>query len=179
MGLSPEQAREALREIEQTRQRSHELGVYRHGGPILLIWGVIWIVGFALSAVAPKHATVVWLALTLMGAAAGWLLSPGRGNLGQNLRYVASWMVFLLLLGGSWAILTPQTASQRAALPALLVAAAYAFAGIWWWQRYLWLGLALFAVTLFGFFFAPWFELWMAVLGGGGLILGGLWLRAA
>jgi len=179
MSLSPEQAAEALREIEATRQRSHELGVYRQGGPILLIWGVIWIVGYGLTAVSPGYTSIVWLALTVMGAIAGWLISPSGGNPGQNFRYVTSWVVFLLLLGGSWAILTPQTASQRAALAALLVAAGYAFAGIWWWQRYLWLGLALFAVTLFGFFFAPWFELWMAAMGGGGLILGGLWLRAA
>ena len=178
MSLSPEQAAAALREIEQTRQRSLELVIYRHGGPILVIWGLIWIVGFAVNAMWPSYAAVVWAVLTLIGAVASWLISRG-GNPGQNLRYVASWAVFLLLFYGAGPILAPQTTSQRAALAALLVAAAYALTGIWWLQRYLWLGLALFAVTLFGFFFAPWFELWMAVMGGGGLILGGLWLRAA
>ena len=39
---------------------------------------------------------------------------------------------------------------------------------------------ALIAVlTLIGFFYLPvYFGLWMAVVGGGGLILGGLWLRS-
>jgi hypothetical protein len=178
MSLSPEQAAAALREIEETRQRSLELVVYRHGGPVLVIWGVIWIAGFTSNAMWPTYAKIVWTVLILVGAVASWLITPGR-NPGQNFRYVASWVVFLLLFYGAAAILAPQTGSQRAALAALLVAAAYALAGIWWLQRYLWLGLALFAVTLFGFFFAPWFELWMAAMGGGGLILGGLWLRAA
>ena len=178
MSLSPEQAAAALREIEETRQRSLELVVYRQGAPVLVLWGVIWIVGFASNAMWPTYAAIVWTVLTVLGAVASWLISRG-GNPGQNLRYVASWAVFLLLFYGAGPILAPQTTSQRAALAALLVAAAYALAGIWWLQRYLWLGLALFAVTLFGFFFAPWFELWMAVMGGGGLILGGLWLRAA
>ena len=174
MSLSPEQAAAALREIEETRQRSLELVVYRQGAPVLVLWGVIWIVGFASNAMWPTYAAIVWTVLTVLGAVASWLISRG-GNPGQNLRYVASWAVFY----GAGPILAPQTTSQRAALAALLVAAAYALAGIWWLQRYLWLGLALFAVTLFGFFFAPWFDLWMAVMGGGGLILGGLWLRAA
>ena len=178
MSLSPEQAAAALREIEETRQRSLELVVYRQGAPVLVLWGVIWIVGFASNAMWPTYAAIVWTVLTVLGAVASWLISRG-GNPGQNLRYVASWAVFLLLFYGAGPILAPQTTSQRAALAALLVAAAYALAGIWWLQRYLWLGLALFAVTLFGFFFAPWFDLWMAVMGGGGLILGGLWLRAA
>jgi hypothetical protein len=178
MSLSPEQAAEALREIEETRQRSLEFMVYRQGAPVLVICGVIWIVGFASNAMWPTDAKIVWTVLTFIGAIAGWLITPG-GNPGQSFRYVASWVVFLLLFYGAGAILAPQTGSQRAALAALLVAAAYALTGIWWLQRYLWLGLALFAVTLFGFFFAPRFELWMAVAGGGGLILGGLWLRAA
>ena len=178
MSLSPEQAAAALREIEETRQRSLELVVYRQGAPVLVLWGVIWIVGFASNAMWPTYAAIVWTVLTVLGAVASWLISRG-GNPGQNLRYVASWAVFPLLFYGAGPILAPQTTSQRAALAALLVAAAYALAGIWWLQRYLWLGLALFAVTLFGFFFAPWFDLWMAVMGGGGLILGGLWLRAA
>jgi hypothetical protein len=56
MSLSPEQAAEALREIEETRQRSLEFMVYRQGAPVLVIWGVIWIVGFASNAMWPTDA---------------------------------------------------------------------------------------------------------------------------
>ena len=40
------------------------------------------------------------------------------------------------------------------------------------------LGVALTALTVLGFFWVPqYFALWMAVVGGVGLILGGVWLR--
>ena len=40
------------------------------------------------------------------------------------------------------------------------------------------IGLGITALTLIGYFFAgDWFNLWMAVVDGGGLILGGLWMR--
>ena len=38
--------------------------------------------------------------------------------------------------------------------------------------------LAIIALTLIGYFFiGPAFELWMAFVNGGGLMLGGLWMR--
>ena len=53
--------------------------------------------------------------------------------------------------------------------------------GLWtrgW--RMLPLGLALIALTTLGYFMLPnHFLYWMAGVGGGGLILGGLWLRSA
>ena len=114
MSLSPEQAAAALREIEETRQRSLELVVYRQGAPVLVLWGVIWIVGFASNAMWPTYAAIVWTVLTVLGAVASWLISRG-GNPGQNLRYVASWAVFLLLFYGAGPILAPHHQSTRRA----------------------------------------------------------------
>jgi hypothetical protein len=38
----------------------------------------------------------------------------------------------------------------------------------------------VFAASLVGyFFFQPWLAFWMAAVGGGGLFVGGLWLRRA
>ena len=40
------------------------------------------------------------------------------------------------------------------------------------------IGAAVIALTLIGYLWAgPWFELWMAFVNGGGLLLGGLWMR--
>ena len=40
------------------------------------------------------------------------------------------------------------------------------------------IGTTIITLTLIGYFFAgPWFELWMALVNGGGLLLGGLWMR--
>ena len=54
----------------------------------------------------------------------------------------------------------------------------YTIAGLWFGYAFVAIGLAISALTLIGYFFVgAWFELWMAVVNGGGLILGGLWMR--
>jgi hypothetical protein len=56
----------------------------------------------------------------------------------------------------------------------------YCLIGIWVrGARMLMAGMTLAALTLFGFFFLKqYFALWMAVVGGGGLVLGGFWLKS-
>ena len=40
------------------------------------------------------------------------------------------------------------------------------------------IGLSITALTLIGYFYVgEWFEPWMAVVNGGGFILGGMWMR--
>jgi hypothetical protein len=44
--------------------------------------------------------------------------------------------------------------------------------------RYLAIGAIMFLVTMIGFVYAkPYLPFWIAAAGGGGLILGGLWMR--
>jgi hypothetical protein len=47
-------------------------------------------------------------------------------------------------------------------------------------RRFVGIGLAIFAASLIGaMFFQPWLCFWLAGVGGGGLVLGGLWLGRA
>jgi DNA-binding MarR family transcriptional regulator len=68
---------------------------------------------------------------------------------------------------------------QAGAVFPLLVALWYALLGIWRrGMRMALLGLVLGLLTVAGYFWlAQYFLLWMAVVGGGALILGGFWLR--
>ena len=51
-------------------------------------------------------------------------------------------------------------------------------AGLWFGAIFIAIGLAVTALTLVGYFFiGAAFPLWMAFVNGGGLILGGLWMR--
>jgi hypothetical protein len=44
--------------------------------------------------------------------------------------------------------------------------------------RIMWIGMAVFVLTLVGYaFLRPVLPFWLAAVGGGGLILGGLWMR--
>ena len=54
----------------------------------------------------------------------------------------------------------------------------YTIAGLWVGLAFVVIGLGISALTLIGYFLAGnWFEPWMAVVNGGGLMLGGLWMR--
>ena len=54
----------------------------------------------------------------------------------------------------------------------------YALAGIWFGIAFVAIGLGITALTLIGFFYiGEVFPLWMAFVNGGGLIVGGLWMR--
>ena len=54
----------------------------------------------------------------------------------------------------------------------------YTIAGLWVGNAYVVIGLGISALTLTGYFLVgDWFEPWMAVVNGGGLLLGGLWMR--
>ena len=53
-----------------------------------------------------------------------------------------------------------------------------AIAGLWFGYAFVAIGLGITALTLIGYFHVgDAFELWMAFVNGGGLILGGLWMR--
>jgi hypothetical protein len=54
----------------------------------------------------------------------------------------------------------------------------YTIVGLWIGWAFVAIGLGITALTLIGYFLAGnWFELWMAVVNGGGLMLGGFWMR--
>jgi hypothetical protein len=54
----------------------------------------------------------------------------------------------------------------------------YMLAGLWFGYAFVAIGLGISALTLIGFFYiGEAFPLWMAFVNGGGLILGGLWMR--
>ena len=56
--------------------------------------------------------------------------------------------------------------------------ALYTIVGLWVGAAFVAIGLGITALTLVGYFFVgAWFDLWMAVVNGGGLVLGGLWMR--
>jgi hypothetical protein len=76
-------------------------------------------------------------------------------------------------------ILPPSNDAQISAFFPTVVALFYCLIGIWTrGTRLVFAGIAVAALTLGGYFLLPqYFTLWMAVAGGGALILGGIWLR--
>ena len=185
MPLSSNEAAEMLRDIDRTTRRSANAYGYSAASPHLILWGVIWIVGYGATALQPHSPALqaVWPGLCLVGAGGsfwiGWRMRPASAA-GHDWRYVATFAAIVLFVFALFSIMPPTNGVQMGAFFPLLASLFYALIGIWAkGARMILLGMAIAALTLFGFFaLRSQFALWMAAVGGGGLILGGLWLRS-
>ena len=174
---SSQDAAVALREIETAEARSAMLHRYQRSAPQLVLWGVLWAIGYGLNDVFPTYGQAIWAAIVPIGAIAGFTALRGTGHQ-CGWRYGAVAVTLMAFLFAAGFVLRPTGAKQIAALIPLIVATAYVIAGIWRGPRYVVTGLAVAALTLFGFFLVrEHFFLWMAIVGGAALILAGLWLK--
>lgn len=179
MVLSPANASAALRDAQQVEHASARLRGYQSASPHLIIWGLIWATGYLVSYLKPEWSGLVWLGLVPLGIVGDILAAQAdgrKGDTGMEIAVLAA--IFFVLIGGTIAIMQPHEPAQIGAFIPLLVAAAYCIMGVMGVTRMYYIGAALAALTLGGFLllgnlFLP----WMAVVGGGGLILGGMWLR--
>lgn len=182
MALSAAEAQSTLKDIEKTENRAAASQQGRFAAPHLMIWGVVWAIGYLVGAISPKMSWI-WIPLVIGGVIASFIqdrrVSAGKVS-GFGWRYGASFAVIFVFIFALMAIMRPTEMNQIGAFYPLVIGLYYAFMGIWtkgW--RMLPLGLLLMALTIGGYYFLPeYFLYWMAAVGGGGLILGGLWMRS-
>jgi hypothetical protein len=196
MPISPDQATGMLHDIAAVESRSHRVFAYREASPHLMLWGVLWAVGYGATAVTPQHHTAIWIAILAIGIAAGFLIElratvqrdaqadapadPTRRRTVARLRwrFAGIWLIGLAFIAAVFAVMWPCSPRQVGAFIPLVVGAAYAVLGLWCGLRFVLVGALLAVLTLGGFFLLPTqFALWMAAVGGGALVLGGSWLR--
>jgi len=182
MPMTPTEAADALRDIEQTGRRSGQAFGYRYSGPYFILWGLVWIVGYAGTDLARDKANYLWLALIVAGAIGSAIV--GRASSRRSAK--AGWqsaglvLIIFLFIAATYAVMGPVKPKAAAAFVPLIAAAAYSAVGLWAGLRWVIAGAAIAALTLGGFFLIhEHFNLWMAAVGGGGLVLAGLWMRSA
>jgi hypothetical protein len=111
------------------------------------------------------------------GLTAGGLITT-RGSAAGLRVFAAITATAFAFVVGTIAVMAPVSGRQVDAFIPLVVAAGYGLTGIWLGLRFVAAGAAVAALTLGGFFLLPaHFDLWMAAVGGGGLILAGVWFR--
>ncbi len=186
MNISRSEAEAALSDIEQAAMRTYTQRSYRIAAPILILWGVIWLIGYVvMGAMTDGRWGMVWLPLDLIGLAGTIMLvrrshcpaDSGRSSAAGR-QSLLHGLAILLLVVSTFVLFRPTSPAVYLAYPGLICGFAYMMFGIMRMPRLAWIGLAMFALTLVGFFYAKEvLAFWMAAVGGGGLILGGLWLR--
>lgn len=186
MAISRDEALEALQQLERTETRAVDARVYRTTGGHLIVWGLVWAVGYTLTGLRMDRASLIWPPLIAVGFIAGFLVSRiararrGAGPRLSSWRWAAQALAIVLFMAGTYVVFPITSPVQPMAFPALMIAFMYALVGSARLTRMLWIGAALFVLTLTGVvFLKPFLAFWLAAVGGGGLIAGGLWLRSA
>ena len=184
MGISRNEAASALTDIESTAGRSRLLKGYHVAGPILMVWGVIWALGYSgMGLLPPAQWGLVWLPLDVIGVVASILLGrrgKGGAKAGQAWKMWAGALTIVAFMTATYAVFQPTSTDTFIVFPGMIAGLIYTGFGIVSAPRYLWIGAAIFIASLVGFFlFQPWLAFWMAAAGGGGLFVSGLWLRRA
>src|SRR5262245_17579714 len=183
MTLTSSQAQATLDDIEQIVRRVKQSAIYRNASVLLILWGTIVAAGYVGCEVAPRYAATVWLichAGGLLGTIA-LVARPARDREhGIDIRIVGAVLLFFGF-GLLWSQVFGQFGPRGLnAFWATLFMFGYALAGIWFGRAFIILGLTVTALTVVGdLWVGPWFNLYMAVVDGGGLVLCGLWMRRA
>lgn len=187
MTVTREEAENALRDMDTARSQSQELYGYREASPHLLVWGVLWIVAAVLIMLTSFNAGTVWLTIDAIGImASGYIGMTAVRRYGSangrayGLRYAATAAAFAVFISMALAIFAPVSGAQILTFIVLLISVIYVVMGVWLGLRYAGVGVLVGLLAVGAFFFMPnYLTLIASGLGGGALILAGLWLRRA
>lgn len=93
-------------------------------------------------------------------------------------RMIALAAIALFFVYATYTIMGPVRGAAMAVFPVLIVGALHTAIGLWAGLRYVITGVVVLAAALGGYFFLQaHLLLWMAFVGGGSMILAGLWFR--
>jgi len=188
MSLSSQEAQASLAEAEQARRRSAQLYGYQKASPHLILWGIIWVIGYSGSALIPNYDGYLWDGLIVLGILGSVYFGRRcQQEVGGTKKGPYAWragavgFIAVFFIMATYAIMWPVHGAQMAAYPALITGTIYAAVGLWLGLRYVVTGALVVTFTLFGYFdiHGVWYLYWMAAVGGGSMILAGFWFRAA
>ena len=187
MNITKNDAKTALRDVDRAGEYSLTLFNYGIASPYLLVWGILWIVAGIIGAISPDNTGVGWLVVDTLGIiATGYLVAGDARRLAKDnarvegLRFVATVVVLTGFLTMTFTIFAPVSGVEIQAFITILIASIYMILGFWTGRRLSVIGAVLAVLVVSAFFYTPaQFPLMVSILGGGALILGGLWMRRA
>jgi hypothetical protein len=189
MDISKDDAQESLNQIQTTIACTRKAIASGQAGNILMLWGLIWIAGFVGTYFFLARVWQIWFGLGGTGIVATFLIcwrhyrygrptkSPASDKLGWRIFWF--WTLLYAYLFIWISILRPYNGLQLNAFLCTAIMFAYVVMGLWFKQYFMvWLGLAVTAVTLVGFYLIDpaYYCLWMAPAGGGALLVTGLYI---
>jgi hypothetical protein len=181
-GIDPREAASALSDIDSIVHRVRQSTIYNLASLMLILWGVLTFAGYLVTWLSPRHAGYGWIAVYVAGIAGTVVISAfnhARSGIRTfDTRMFAAFLLFIafgVFCSGWLGHFTPR---QMGTFWPIYFMLFYTIAGLWVGHAFVAIGLSIIALTLTGYFYVgSAFDLWMAFVNGGGLILGGLWMR--
>ncbi len=186
--LNGENAQESLAAIENIMKQTRKAIASSHANSLLILWGVIWVVNNTVLQFYPDYAHYISWGFVAVGMFGTFLIhhishtqpsirSEHRLRIGR--RILCSWILLYAYVFIWLAMLAPFNGLQINAVCSTAAMFAYILIGLWVGSYFMvWLGLAVTAMTLIGFYFIPhYYCLWMAITGGGAILCTGLYIR--
>jgi hypothetical protein len=180
-GIDSSEAASALSDIEFIVRRVRQSSIYDLTSRLLILWGTLTFAGYLVTWLSPRQAGYAWIVVYVAGTAGSALVSAFNrtrsGIRGFDIRMFAAFLLFLTFgIFSCW--LGHFAPRQIGTFWPVYFMMAYTIAGLWVGLAFVAIGASIIALTLIGYFFiGDAFDLWMAFVNGGGLILGGLWMR--
>jgi hypothetical protein len=180
--IDPREAASALSDIDSIVRRVRQSTIYNLASLMLIMWGVLTFAGYLVTWLSPRHAGYGWIAVYVAGIAGTVVISASnhaRSDIRTfDTRMFAAFLLFMAFGIFSSVWLGHFTPRQMGTFWPIYFMLVYTIVGLWVGQAFVAIGLCIIAFTLIGYFFiGNAFDLWMAFVNGGGLVLGGLWMR--
>jgi hypothetical protein len=180
--IETQEAAAALNDIEQIVRRVRQSRIYNLGSLIMILWGVLVFAGNIATYLGPRHGNYSWIAVNLVGVVGTFAITASgfsrTGVRSFDVRMLIAYLLFFAFGFLCTSVLGHFTPRQLGTFWPVYFMLFYSIAGLWFGYAFVVIGVGISALTLIGYFYiGEAFPLWMAFVNGGGLILGGLWMR--
>jgi hypothetical protein len=181
--IDSKQAAEALGEINEIVHRVRQSRTYDIASRMMILWGYLVFAGNIATYAWPRNGGFIWIGVNAAGVFGSFAISvfdyPRTGVRSFDARMAIAFLLFFAFGLLCSLVLGHFGPREMGAFWPIYFMLVYALVGLWVGLAFVAIGLGITALTLLGYFFVDGgaFLLWMAVVNGGGLILGGLWMR--
>ncbi len=181
--IDSQQASAALSDIEDMVRRVRQSRVYDVASQMMIMWGVLVFVANIATWLWPREAQYFWLAVYVAGIAGSFAISASNharsAGRSFDLRMLIAFLLFIAFGYFSSEVLGHFTPRQIGTFWTIYFMLFYALAGLWFGYAFMVIAVCITTLTLVGHYFATGHLIlpWMAAVNGGGLVVGGVWMR--
>ncbi len=174
------EARESLEVVRQATELTRQAVARAGTGYMLIIWGIVWLVGFLGSQFLGEAQGYLWLVLDvfgIVGTAVVILKSRSQVRSTHGKKIGIFWLILFVYGALIFWIAGPIQGDNYLLFITILVSFGYVVMGLWFSPPLLYIGLSITALALVGWQLIPaYLGAWLALVGGGGLIASGIFI---